>query len=448
MVSPLLLTNGTICIPSPSAPRVLYDHAILLEHGIIKRIAPKSEFGRVPVETLDLSGRIILPGFINLHTHLYSTFARGLPGVKRSSTFPQILENLWWRLDRSLSLEACYCSAMPVLIEAIRSGTTTIVDHHASPHAIHDSLDVIARAVTETGVRACLCYEVSDRDGPEAAQEGIRENVSLLSIFRSAPNPLLRALFGLHASFTLSDKTLEAAVRAGRKLKAGFHIHVAESETDQEETCKRHGMRVVKRLAEHGILGERTIAAHGVHLNDEELDLLAVSGTIVAHNPQSNMNNAVGIADLKRMYEHHVHVGLGTDAMTHDMRQELRAGIWAQRLGQRNAAAGFDEMIHALWKGNPDAASRLWGFPVGDLTVGSAADIVALEYAPATPLTDESLLGHLVFGLGSARVDTTIVGGRALLHGGRLLLDLDEDEIAAKAREVASQVWARFSSAG
>jgi len=178
------------------------------------------------------------------------------------------------------------------------------------------------------------------------------------------------------------------------------------------------------------------------------MDLLAASGTIVAHNPQSNMNNAVGIADLKRMQEHHVQVGLGTDAMTHDMRQELRAGIWAQRLGQRNAAAGFDEMIHALWKGNPDAVSRLWGFPVGELTVGSAADIVALEYAPATPLTDESLPGHLVFGLGSARVDTTIVGGRVLMHGGRLLLDLDEGEIAAKAREAASQVWSRFSSAG
>ncbi|MCC6398899.1 MAG: putative aminohydrolase SsnA [Bacteroidetes bacterium] len=448
MVSPLLLTHGTICIPSPSAPRVLYDHAILLEHGIIKRIAPQSEFGRVPVETLDLSSRVILPGFINLHTHLYSTFARGLPGVKSSSTFPQILEHLWWRLDRSLSLEACYYSAMPALLEAIRSGTTTIVDHHASPCAIHDSLDVIARAVTESGLRACLCYEVSDRDGPEAAAEGIQENVSFLSICGSAPNPMLRALFGLHASFTLSEKTLEAAVRAGRGLRTGFHIHVAESETGQVETNRRHGMRVVKRLAQHGVLGKHTIAAHGVHLNDEELELLAGSGTIVAHNPQSNMNNAVGIADLKRMREHHVHIGLGTDAMTHDMRQELRAGIWAQRLGQRNASVGFDEMVHALWKGNPDAASRLWGFPVGELSVGSAADIIALEYAPATPLTDESLPGHLVFGLGSARVDTTIVGGRVLMHGGRLLLDLDEGEIAAKAREVAAQVWARFSGAG
>ncbi len=446
MASPLLLINGIIVIPSPLAPRVLYDHSILCERGIITRIAPRHELDTVAAERIDLSSRIILPGFINLHTHLYSTFARGLSMAAPPKTFLQVLEQLWWRLDRSLTVEACYYSALPVLLEAIRSGTTTIVDHHASPRAIHTSLPTIARAVTETGLRACLCYEVSDRDGPEAARNGIAENVSFLSTCAGEPDSLLRGMFGLHASFTLSDRTLRDAVEAGRGANAGFHIHVAESAIDQEQTRERHGMSVVERLYRFGVLGERTIAAHGVHLDDAEMDSLASTGTVVAHNPQSNMNNAVGIADLQRLQKHNVQVGLGTDAMTNDMRQELRAGIWAQRLAQQAPSAGFAELTRALWSGNPQAASRLWGFPVGELSEGSAADLIALDYLPATPLSDASLSGHLVFGIGSARVDTTIVGGRVLMHGGRLLLDLDEEEIAVKARDIASAVWKQFSS--
>ncbi len=446
MPLPLLLTNGIVCIPSPASPRVLEGHAILLEQGIIARIAPLGEFDGMAAERIDLSSRIVLPGFINLHTHLYSTFARGLTGIAPSAGFADVLEHLWWRLDRALSPDACYYSALPALLEAIRSGTTTIVDHHSSPRAIEDSLDVIAKAVKETGMRACLCYEVSDRDGVEAAADGIAENAAFLFAYASGSHSLLRGLFGLHASFTLSDRTLRAAVEAARSEVAGFHIHVAESTVDQEQTRATSGLSVVERLSQFGVLGERTIAAHGVHLDDAEMDLLASTGTVVAHNPQSNMNNAVGIADLTRLRARGVLVGLGTDAMTNDMREELRAGLWAQRLRQQNPSAGFDELVNALWGVNPLAVSRVWGSRIGELSEGAAADLIAVDYLPATPLTDESLPGHLVFGLGSARVDTTIVGGRVLMHGGRLLLDLDEREVSAKAREAAHDVWRRFAS--
>jgi len=446
MALPLLLTNAVICIPTPSSPRVLEGHALLIDRGIIARIAPQHEFEGIAAERIDLSSRIVLPGFINLHTHLYSTFARGLSGVVPSTSFTEVLERLWWRLDRALTLDACYHSALPVLLEAIRSGTTTIVDHHASPRAIRGSLDAVAKAVEETGIRACLCYEVSDRDGGQAAREGIEENAAFLAARGDASSPLLKGLCGLHASFTLSDRTLHEAVEAGRQAGAGFHIHVAESAIDQEKTRAQSGLSVVERLSRFGVLGDRTIAAHGVHLGDAEMELQASTGTIVAHNPQSNMNNAVGIADLARMKAHKVLVGLGTDAMTNDMREELRAGIWAQRLKQQDPSTGFNELVHALWNVNPLAVSRLWGVPIGDVSEGSSADLVAVAYAPATPMTDASLLGHLVFGLGSACVDTTIVGGRVLMHGGRLLLDLDEQEMAAKAREAAKDVWKRFVS--
>ena len=446
MSTPLLLTNGTVCFPSPSSPRVLEGHAVLLDRGVIARIAPLGEFQGIAAERIDLSARVVLPGFINLHTHLYSTFARGLTGVAPSRGFAEVLEHLWWRLDRALTVDDCYYSALPVLLEAIRSGTTTIVDHHSSPRSIRGSLNAIAKAVDETGLRACLCHEVSDRDGEHAAREGIEENLSFLSASAGGSRPLLRGMFGLHASFTLSDHTLGKAVEGGRRAGAGFHIHVAESAVDQEKTRAQTGLSVVDRLSRIGVLGERTIAAHGVHLNDAEMEILASTGTMVVHNPQSNMNNAVGIADLERMNAHGVLVGLGTDAMTHDMRQELRAGIWAQRHKQQSPSAGFAELVRALWSVNPLAATRLWGAPVGELREGGAADIIAIEYDPATPLTDETLLGHLVFGLASARVDTTIVGGKVLMHGGRLLLDLDEHEVAAKAREAASKVWERFAA--
>ncbi len=441
MASRLLLVNGVIADPSPVSPRVLYDHALMIEGGRIARIAPTTEFTDLDVDYLDLSGRLILPGFINLHTHLYSTFARGLPAVQPAADFAGVLKNLWWKLDRSLTLDAVYYSAVPVLLEAIRSGTTTIIDHHASPHAVRGSLAALKRALADTGLRGCLCYEVSDRDGEAVAAEGIAENADFLASCRHQQDGLIAGLFGLHASFTLSERSLEQAVAAAQATNAGFHIHVAEAATDQEVTFNLTGERVVGRLHRLGILGGRTIAAHAVHVNDADMDLLASTGTVVAHNPQSNMNNAVGIADVERLRSRGVAVGLGTDAMTHDMRQELRAGLWAQRLKQQNPSAGWDALCAAQWDVNPAMASRVFGRPVGTMAEGAMADLIAIAYDPPTPLTNDSLHGHLVFGIGSAPVDTTIVDGRVLMYRGKLELELDEEEVMAKAREVASGVW-------
>ena len=446
MPSPLLLKHGVIADPSPSAPRVLYDHALLIEEGRIARIAPYREFEESDVPVLDLSGRIVLPGFINLHTHLYSTFARGLHAIQPAADFTGVLKNLWWKLDRALTVDACYYSAIPVLLEAIRSGTTTIVDHHASPMAVRGSLEALQRALLDTGVRGCLCYEVSDRDGEKVAEAGIEENAAFLASCGKDDGAMVRGLFGLHASFTLSDRTLESAVAAAHASDAGFHIHVAEAPADQETTQWLSGVRVVERLHRNGILGERTVAAHAVHVKDAEMDLLASTGTVVAHNPQSNMNNAVGIADLERLRAHGVAVGLGTDAMTHDMRQELRVGLWAQRLKQASPSAGFTALTEALWRVNPMMAGRLFGMPIGMMTPGAAADLIALEYDPPTPLTNDSLPGHLVFGIASAPVDTTIIGGRVVMYQRKLRLDLDEKEVMAKVRESASEVWRRLSN--
>ena len=328
-------------------------------------------------------------------------------------------------------------SAEVILLDAIRKGTTTLVDHHASPGAVRGSLDRIASAVKKAGVRACLCYEVSDRDGERVAEEGMAENAAFARRCIAQHDPHLRALFGLHAAFTLSDRTLERAAGLGRDLGVGFHVHVAEADSDVAHNRSCHGQSPVARLAAHGLLGERSLAAHAVHVDLADINIIARSGTFVAHNPQSNLNNAVGIADVCGLAERGVRVGLGTDAMTVGMLEELRVGLWAQHLRQGNPSCGFVELTRALFFHNPDLVSRLWGFPLGTLTEGAAGDIILVDYDPPTPLDDDSVLGHLVFGISEAPVDTTICGGRVLMEGKRLQLDIDEGALAARSRELA-----------
>ena len=443
MNKPIFIENGII-ITLGEECRVLTDHAVLIEDGMITRVASRNEIKSNDATTIDATGKVILPGFINAHMHFYSTLVRGLGKAKPSGNFREVLENLWWRLDKKLSLEDTYYSALLMAISAIRAGTTTIIDHHASPGMVRGSLDEIAKAVLETGLRASLCYELSDRDGEEVAQAGLEENERFIRYCHEQKSDFLKAMFGLHASFTLSDETLEKAADIAHRLNSGFHVHVAEAQSDQNATVNLTGMRVVERFHKHGILSPRSIAVHCVHVTDEEMDLLAASDTIVVHNPQSNMNNAVGIADIVKMSSKGIVVGLGTDAMTINMMEELRVALWAQHLLHINPSIGFMETINTLYMNNRRIANRFWDLNLGEIRDNAAADIVLIDYEPPTPLNDATVWGHLLFGLSQSTVDTTIAGGRILMQNRRLMLDIDEREINAKAREAAEKLWDRF----
>jgi cytosine/adenosine deaminase-related metal-dependent hydrolase len=298
--------------------------------------------------------------------------------------------------------------------------------------------------VKESGLRSCLCYEVSDRDGETVTADGLEENARFAQDCAQARDPQLRALFGLHAAFTLSDRTLEQASRLGHDLGIGFHVHVAEAASDVAANRSRHGLSPVARLAAHGILGEGSIAAHAVHVDGEDVETLARSGAWVVHNPQSNLNNAVGIADVVGLVRRGIPVGLGTDAMTVNMLEELRVGLFSQHLRQNNPSCGFMELTGALVDRNPEIATRLWGFPIGTLQEGAAADVILVDYLPPTPFNDDTVLGHLVFGISQAAVDTTICGGRILMEGKALRIDLDEAALAAESRRLAEALWERF----
>ena len=443
MTSRILIENG-ILITFGAPCRVLEGQALLLEEGRIARIAPAGEIAGPFDQVIDARGKVVMPGIVNAHMHFYSTLVRGLGKAAPSATFQEVLDNLWWRLDRKLTLADVEMSAQIILLDAIRKGTTTLVDHHASPFAITGSLDHIARAVKARGLRACLCYEVSDRDGEATITEGLEENAAFARRCSADQDPHLRALFGLHAAFTLSDRTLERASVLGHEVGVGFHVHTAEAASDVTVNLQKYGATPAARLHAHGLLGPCSIAAHAVHVTDVDIDLLAATDTFVAHNPQSNLNNAVGIADIVKLNARGVRVGLGTDAMTVNMLEEVRVAMWAQHLRQDNPTCAFMDVTNALFVRNPELASRLWGFPLGTLQEGAAADVILVDYHAPTPLNGDTVLGHLVFGISQATVDTTICAGRVLMEGKRLTIDVDEAALAARSRELATSLWERF----
>ena len=441
----MLIVNGTL-VTFGANSRIIEDGAIHIRDDAISDVSTTSDLrAKYPgEEELDASGKLVMPGLICAHTHFYGLFARGmsLPG-EPPADFAQILERLWWRLDKALSLEDARYSALVCLIDAIRNGTTTLIDHHASPRAIPASLDVIAEAVIEAGVRCSLCYEVSDRDGPEAAQAGLDENARFIAEAKDQDG-LLSAAFGLHASLTLSDRTLARAVEMAHSLDVGFHIHVAEGIADVEDSLQKYGLRVVERLAERGILGPKTIAAHCVHVDDHEIGILRDSGTRVVHNPRSNMNNAVGVAQVPEMLATSIEVGLGNDGFSNNMFREMKTAYLLHKLAKDDPRVlGADQVLTMAVHNNAQTARLFFPRPLGELTPGAYADIVFLDYIPPTPLTAGNLPWHIMFGMDGAQVSTTIVAGKVLMHR-RELKTLDEERISAQARELASEAWQRL----
>jgi putative selenium metabolism protein SsnA len=398
-------------------------------------------------EVLDARGQLVMPGNICAHTHFYGAFARGMaiPGAPPTD-FPDILGRLWWPLDKSLrDLDVKY-SALVFLVDAIRHGTTTLIDHHASPHAIHDSLDQIADAVEAAGVRACLCYEVTDRDGPERAREGIEENVRFIEDARSRRSALLAATFGMHASLTLSDETLAACV-ASAPQGTGFHLHAAEGIADQEDSLQKSGKRVIERLHHAGVLGPRTILAHCVHVDPWEMEILRDTGTWVTHQPRSNMNNAVGVADVPAMLRGGIKVGLGNDGFSMDMFAEMKTTYLVHKLHQGDPRVmGGDQVVKLAYLNNGRLARVFWpDAALGQLSVGAYADLILVNYHPFTELTVDNLPWQIIFGVSGSLVTTTIAAGKVLMRD-RKLLTLDEAAIAARARELSAQAWQRYAA--
>ena len=453
-MSSLLITHGQV-FTLGQRNDLIPDGAIYVEGDTIADIGATAALAaKYPTaQRLDAGGKLVLPGAVCGHTHFYGAFARGMAIPGRPATnFVEILERLWWKLDRALLWDDVRYSALVCLVDAIRHGTTTLVDHHASPNVIDGSLDLIADAVKETGLRASLCYEVTDRNGEAGAQAGIAENVRFIQRCQREADPQLGASFGLHAALTLSNKTLEACAAAAGSLPpargdergVGFHIHVAEGIADQEESLRLYNMRVVERLQKFGILGPNTIAVHCVHLDSYEKDILRETKTLVTHQPRSNMNNAVGLPDVAGMLRRGIPVALGNDGFSNNMFSEMKAAYLAHKHNNQNPQAmPGDVVMQMAYGNNTNLARRFFPQPVGELSVGAFADIVFLDYHPTTPLSPGNLPWHILFGVDGANVTHTIASGRVLMKD-RQLTTLDEAAITTKSRELAEKVWSRI----
>jgi len=386
-------------------------------------------------KTLDLSGKYVMPGMVCGHTHLYSALARGMPAPKKAPrNFYEILKYVWWTLDRALDDEAVYYSALVGALDAVRCGTTTLIDHHASPNFIRGSLGTMGDAFEKVGLRGVLCYEVTDRNGRHGAKLGLEENETWVAKNRG---PMLGGLIGAHASFTLSNESLWACAELADALKSGVHIHVAEDPCDQADCTKKYGMPLIDRLAEAGVLGPRTILGHGTHLDETSLDAAKDLCCWFAHNPRSNMNNGVGYAPVQQMGKR---VALGTDGIGADMFEEVKFAWFKARDGRNGL--GISDVVGFL-AGAQNLASALLDAQLGVLDVGYAADLAVLDYPTPTPVTPQNLYGHLLFGMSSQFVTDVMVNGRWVVKN-RRVVGVDEEKIRAEAQRVARKVWQRF----
>ncbi len=456
-MSDILIGNGTI-VTLGTENQLIEQGAVLVQESHIAAIGTDTALRQQypDAEYVDANGGLVMPGFLCTHTHFYGAFARGMAiQGEPPRNFLEILERLWWRLDKLLTLEDTRASAEIFMADAIRHGTSCVVDHHASPNAVDGSLDVIADAVEQAGIRACLAYEVSDRDRPAVIEAGIRENERFIRSLRTerhqqAEVGRIAASYGLHASFTLSPATLERCAAGGADLGVGFHIHVAEDVSDENDSLSRCGVRVVDRLEANRILGPRSIAAHCVHVQSGEIGRLAETHTNSVHNPRSNMNNAVGCAPVEEMVRAGVNVGLGNDGFSMNMMQEMKAAYLLHKLALSDPRVmPGDLVLNMAFQHNAQIMQAVFSpfsenFPrVGELSVGAAADIVLLDYLPPTPLSSGNFPWHLIFGMDGHHVNSTMVAGRWLMRN-RQLLTVDEERIHARARELSQALWRRM----
>ena len=437
----LVVGNGKLITRNNDLPYI-ENGAVAIEGTKISEIGTTKEIREKykDAEYIDAKGKLIMPAFINTHEHIYSAMARGL-SIKgyNPKGFLDILDGQWWTIDRKLTLEQTKYSAMDTMISCIRNGVTTIFDHHASFGHIKDSLFTIADVAKELGIRSCLCYEVSDRDGMDKAREAVMENAEFIRYALKDDSDMLAGMMGMHAQFTISDETMELAA-ANKPDEVGYHIHVAEGIEDLHDCLKKYGKRIVDRLMDCNILGEKTLLGHCIYINPHEMELIKDTNTMVVHNPESNMGNACGCPPTMELVHRGILTGLGTDGYTHDMTESYKVANVLHKHHLCDANASWGEVPKMLFENNAAIANRYFKAPLGVLKEGAAADVIVVDYIAPTHLDENNINGHILFGMTGRDVVTTIANGKVLMKD-REVTVVDVEEAYAKCRESSAKLW-------
>lgn len=437
----LLIGNGKVFTRDEANP-FLKDGAVMIDGTKITEIGTTEEMKtKYPkAEYIDAKQGVIMPAFINTHEHIYSAMARGLSiNGYNPQGFLDILDGQWWTIDRHLTLEQTKYSAVDTMISSIRNGVTTMFDHHASFGHITDSLFTIADVAKELGIRACLCYEVSDRDGMDKAREAVMENANFIKYALKDDSDMLAGMMGMHAQFTISDETMEFAA-ANKPDEVGYHIHVAEGIEDLHDCLKKYGKRIVDRLMDCNILGEKTLLGHCIYINSHEMDLIKDTNTMVVHNPESNMGNACGCPPTMELVHRGILTGLGTDGYTHDMTESFKVANILHKHHLCDANAAWGEVPEMLFNGNAKIANRYFNAPLGVLKPGAAGDVIVVDYNPPTEMNENNLNGHILFGMTGRDVVTTIANGKVLMKD-REIKVIDAEKAMADCRQESAKLW-------
>ncbi len=424
---------------------VIYDGALCVDDGMIIGVG---EFNEMKIKyteasVIDVGDGVLTPGLINVHHHLYSTFARGWDPDCSPRNFPEILELIWWRLDRDLTEEDIYYSALSGLLDSVKCGVTTVIDHHSSQRVIDGSLDLISQAFDEVGLRGSVCFEVSDREGEEALRRGVAENIRMINKLSKDHNSLVVPMFGFHASFTLSDDSLERVSQETQGLDCGYHFHLLEDSSDRVLSFSKYGAMPVERFEKYNLLNEKTIAAHGIHLLGGEISLLKDYGVFLAHCARSNMNNAVGVIDLSDFFDMGLSVGIGTDGMDGDVLSEASTALFIAKHNSEDANVGFEAVTESLLHLGYGFYNKISGLRIGKIAPDYKADFVLWDYNPPTEITNDNYKAHYLFGLAHTVAKSVWVDGKPIIDNMKFV-SIDSGAIKSHSRKLSRELWRRL----
>ena len=441
----LLIVNGTI-VTMDQKRRILENHSIVVEKGRIvqigKTVDVRKEHPRA--EIVDATGRIVMPGLVCSHSHLYGMLLRGASlKITPPSDFTQILQRIWWPVDEAMNHDDAYASALVASVEFAKSGVTTFADTYSGPNSMPGVLDRIADAIEAVGIRGFVAFEATERHSRDEGFNGIKENVRFAKKVSKIRNSKAKSLFSIHASFTVSDELIREAKKLAEKFHSPITIHASEGMGDLHHNLENYGKRTIERLRDVGLLGPNVVLAHCVHVNSEEIDLISKTNTRVAHNPMSNMLNAVGVAPITRMLEKRINVGLGNDGYIFDMFENMRAAFLLQRVNTRNPNA--IDPYKVLEMATIDGA-KLYGMEneIGSIEVGKKADVIIVKpNILPTPLTSSSVIGHIINTVDGDDVDHVFVEGKHMVRN-KHLESFDEEKAQRISQNAATKLWERL----
>jgi putative selenium metabolism protein SsnA len=444
--SQIIIENAQV-IENPLHPELKPDFGIVITDDLITQVGPIHELdSNYPdASRINARGLFVLPGLIDAHTHMYSALTSCMPlhGTP-PQIFHEVLSQLWWKFDKVLlEEEDIAISTLIGSIASLKSGITTVIDHHSSPNFISNSLDVIAKNFSDCGLRSCLAYETSDRDGPGICDAAINENVRFIKSIKSDDKTMLQGLFGLHAVYSLSDSTLRKCASLSKELDAGFHMHMAEHNKEVEQFSQTHKQSIPEFLSKIGILGPKTILAHTVHINSDDIDILKETKTNNVHNPHSNMSNGVGTAPIIEMINSGQPVGLGSDGF-YDLPYEMMYAKLLQTMKYGNPSAFSDQMTLSLvYDHNVQIAEKIFGCRLGRIAQGYKADLLFIEYDPFTPINKSNLSSHILSALVSGHIRNVLINGKFVVKDGSVS-GIDEEKIKHQSIKVANRIWKRM----